>query len=108
MVKKNKQQATRLRAEAEEKRKLRNPPPSRDPLLKKDIILETKRGSRVFGYQCDCCGYSFYRIRRYSKSNYGVVFICDACLNTTMQQSFDDYSADAFSAAYQGGDCDNT
>jgi hypothetical protein len=58
------------------------------------LILVSRRGKRVKElHRCDECGVTEKVLWRYSKSNGGVVYICDRCKGKVFDRSFDELDA---------------
>jgi hypothetical protein len=69
------------------------------------LILESKRGNRRVVTSSESCAEcrvtNFKSMMFYRHSNYGEVYICDVCLLTVQNRSWD--YIDGFSSAVQGG-----
>jgi DNA-directed RNA polymerase subunit RPC12/RpoP len=65
------------------------------------IILQSKRGTRVSGGQCDECNVKEKVLWKFSKSTRGTVYICSRCKPKVLDRSFG--TTDALDSAYSGG-----
>ena len=85
------------------KRKYELPERTLDP--KPPLILKSKKGTRkeVTGSEpcAECRVINFKSMMFYRESNYGAVYVCDVCLTSVKNRSWD--SIDASSNAIQGG-----
>lgn len=67
-----------------------------------NIVLISKRGTRVAGGTCHECHEKFLQLWRYAESESGgPVFICDHCKPEVFDRSFG--KIDVCNSAYQGG-----
>jgi hypothetical protein len=79
------------------KSRIKGSPVGRDNRL----ILESRRGTRMpIPMQCDECRV-LKQVFRYSKSSFGIAFVCIACKSVVFGRSFG--SVDAMNLAFQGG-----
>ncbi len=67
-----------------------------------NIELLSKRGTRISErVDCSSCGYPSSPVWRYSKSNYGIVHLCQDCKTHIWDKSFG--KVDAMQVAFSGG-----